>query len=316
MSSIIRLAIVVVVLAFAAHPALAQQVQGQVRLPGNQPAFNVPVECSGSNCNGYQYTDRNGKFTIKFSDPGQATITVAVPGYLTESRSVTLIDANSNEYIFFTMKPDPKAPAGAANAAPPIDPNAPEPARKEYQAGLDEINKGKADKAIPHLEKAIELYKDFQEAYLLLGTAYMDKKEWDKAEASLRHVIQINPKATAAYLALGEMYYQQKKYPEAEKELVAALQIDDNNWQGHFTLAHVYVDANAFDKAAPHIEKANQLRPDYADAHILAANIYIKTRNAEGALKEFQEYLRLAPKGKFAPQAQNAVTKLKELLKK
>jgi tetratricopeptide (TPR) repeat protein len=312
-----RLPILSFILALAAGPALAQQIQGQVRLAeGNRAAFNIPVECSGSGCSGYQYTDRNGKFSFRLSDTGQYTITITVPGYLTETRSVTLLDSSSNEYLFFTLKPDPKAAGASTNAAPAIDPKAPEPARKEYQAGLDEMNKGKAEKAIPHLEKAVSLYTEFQQAYLLLGMAYIDQKQWEKAESTLRHAVELDPKKADAYFALGDMYYQQKKYPEAEKALVEGLQIDDKSWQGHFTLAQVYVAANAFDKAAPHIEKANQIRPDYADAHILAANIYLKTRNAEGALKEFETYLQLAPKGKFAPQAQNAVTKLKEMLKK
>lgn len=318
--SIFRLLILSLTLAFAACPALAQQVQGQVRLSDvNAPAFNVPVECTGSICSGYTYTDRNGKFTWRFSNPGQVTITVAVPGYIFESRSVTLIDFNSSEYMFFVLKPDPKAPkpAGAATGAPPaIDPKVPEPARKEYEAGLKEVNSGKPEKAIPYLEKAISLYPDFLEAQLMLGTAYADAKQWDKAEKTLQRAIEINPKRIEAYVALGEAYRQQKKYAEAEKTLRTGVEIDDKSWAGHYTLARVYVDANTFTPAAPEIEKANQLRPDYAEGHLLAANIYLKTRNAEGALKEFQEYLRLDPKGKFAPQAQNAVTKLKEMLKK
>ena len=323
--SIFRLLFLSIILALAACPALAQVIRGEVRYAdGHQPAFNVPIECAGSNCSGYRYTDRTGKFTWTFGGgaggisggTGNYTITVRAPGYITETRQVTFLDVNQSEYMFITLRRDPKALG--APAAPPstIDPKVPEGARKEYEAGAKEVNAGKAEKGIPHLEKAVNLYPDFLEAQLMLGTAYADAKQWDKAETTLKRAIEISPKRTEAYVALGEVYRQQKKHAEAEKILRAVLDIDDKSWAAHYTLAQVYVDANAFPPAAPEIEKANAIRPDYAAGHLLAANIYIKTRNAEGALKEFQEYLRLEPKGKFATQAQNAVTKLKEMLKK
>lgn len=316
--SICRLMIVSLGLAFAACPALAQTIQGTVRLsPSNEPAQEAIVECSGGGCSGIKYTDRQGKFSLYVTSTGSYNITVSFAGYKTETRSVTLMDRTQTEHMMIQLKPDPKA-AGAAtvSAAPAIDPKVPAPARKEYEDGLKEINAGKVAQAIPHLEKAVSLYPEFLQAHLLLGTAYMDDKKWDKAETTLRRVIELDAKRAEGHFALGEMYYLQKKYPEAEKALLAGLQIQDNSWQGHYTLARVYVDMNAFDKAAPQIEKANQLRPDFAEGHFLAGNIYIKTRNGEGALKSFEEYLRLAPKGKFAPQVQNTVAKLKEILKK
>ena len=309
----------VAVLAFAAYPALAQDIQGVVRYAeGNDPVFNVPVQCRGFGCTGYTYTDRNGKFRFRFDVTGNYTISVEVPGYKPEVREVALVDKQSSEYIFFKLRRDPNATGEAAPPAKPavIDPKVPAPARKEYEDGLKEVEAGQASKAIPHLEKAISLYPDFLQAHLMLGSAYMDDKQWDKAETALRRAVELDPKRSEGLFALGELYYQQKKYSEAEKPLVLGLQLQDNSWQGHYTLARVYMDAKAFDKAAPHMEKANKLRPEFAEGHFLAANIYLKTNNGEGALKEFEEYLRLAPKGKFAPQVQTTVTKLKEILKK
>jgi Tfp pilus assembly protein PilF len=318
--SIFRSVTIVAVLAFAACPALAQQIQGQVKLPDKTPAFNIPVQCSGSGCSGYKYTDRNGKFTIYPNETGNYTISISVPGYETESRSVTLIDRNSNEYMFITLKTDPKftGPGGTTSvvAAAVIDPRVPAPAREAYELGLQEVNAAKVDKAIPHLEKAVSLFPEFLEAHLLLGTSYMDAKQWDKAEASLKRVTTLDTKRAEGHLALGQLYYQQKKYDNAEKSLLEALKIEDKSWPGHFTLARVYMDASAFAKAAPEMEKANLLRPDYAEGHFLAGNIYIKTGNAAGALKEFEEYLRLDPKGKLAPKVQATVAKLKEIVNK
>lgn len=321
--------LILAALGLAALPVFAQinnvpdlrsknyQINGQVRYAeGGGPVFNVTVQLDNFIGGGtvQVQTDRNGKFSFQNVTSPQSNVTVRVPGYMEERQFVDLSTTES-AYVVFTLKSDG---TGVARPSAPavIDPRVPSPARKEYEAAIKEVNAGSPDKAIPHLDKAIELYKDFQEAHLLLGTIYIDKKEFKKAEVTLIQAIKLNPKSTTAYFVLGEMYYQQKNYPGAERALVGGLQIDDNNWQGHYTLARLYLDANAADRAVPHIEKANKLKPDFADAHITAANIYIKTKNAEGALKEFQAYLHLAPKGKFAQKAQDNVAKLKEMLKK
>jgi tetratricopeptide (TPR) repeat protein len=319
-NSILRFLIVGAVLAFAACPALAQQIQGQVRYAdGNGPAFNVPVECAGSNCSGYQYTDRNGKFRWAFSGgagdgTGQYTITVSVPGYLTESRSVTILDKLQSEYMFFTLRRDPKA-TGAADGPPAVvNAGAPVAARNAFEEGSKALDAGKTEESITHLEKAVSLYPNYLEAHLLLGTAYMNSKQWDKADASLRRALKINSKSPEVYFALGELYRQQKKYTEAVKEAQEGLKLDDKSWQGHLTLGRIYADQGDIAKAGPEVGKALQAKPDLAEGHLLAGNLFLKARQAENALTEFQEYLRLEPNGKYAASAKDWVEKIKKAL--
>jgi tetratricopeptide (TPR) repeat protein len=319
--SIFRFLIVVAVLTFAAVPSLAQQIQGQVRYAeGNQPAFNVPVECEGSGCSGYQYTDRQGKFRWVFGGPGATggtgnyTITVRVPGFRTESRSVTMLDNRSNEYMLFTLRPDPKA-AGAPTGAPGVvAAGAPPAARTELEAGSKAIDEGKSEEAIPHLEKAVSLYPDYLEAHILLGTAYMDTKQWDKADAALRRALKINAKSAEVHFALAELYREQKKYTEAEKEGLEGLKLDDKSWQGHLTMGRIYADQGNIAKAGPEVGKALEIKPDLAEGHLLAGNLFLKARQAENALTEFQEYLRLDPNGKYAEATKQLVEKIKKAL--
>jgi Tfp pilus assembly protein PilF len=321
--SIFRLILLTVVLAFAASPALSQAIRGEVRYAnGNQPAFNVPVECAGSSCSGFRYTDRRGKFVWTFGGgagglsggTGNYTITVSIPGYRTETRSVTLIDVNQSEYLFITLKPDPKA-AGAPSGPPGVVEAGVSPAaRSSFDDGSKLLDAGKPEESIPHFEKAVTLAPTFMEAHLLLGSAYTDMKQWDKAERSLRRAAELNPKAPGVYFALGEMYHQQKKYKEAEKEIKEGLKLDEKSWQGHLLLGRVYMEMGDISKAGPEVGTALKIKPDLAEGHLLAANLFLKARQAENALTEFQEYLRLEPKGKYAPQAQQMVDKIKKAL--
>jgi len=66
------------------------------------------------------------------------------------------------------------------------------------QAGIEKrpVNSGRRNlqKPLGNLEKAVNVYPDFLEAQLRLGTNYMDLREWNKAEATLRRVLEIDRK--------------------------------------------------------------------------------------------------------------------------
>jgi tetratricopeptide (TPR) repeat protein len=181
----IRLFFVIITLAFSAVPALAQQIQGQVRYADtNQPAARVPVRCNGVGCIPILMTDNNGKFVFNVS-VGHYTISIQVPGYFQQEESRDLLDLQSNEYIFFKLKPDGNAKPAFAGV---VDANVPDAARKELTKADEALATGKKEKleeAVQHLEKAVSLYPRFLEAQLKLGTTYMDLQQFDKAEPAL-----------------------------------------------------------------------------------------------------------------------------------
>lgn len=318
------------ILCFVALPALAQtpgppsngQITGQVRLKGGQPAFNAVVTCDRFSYGlvGQVQTDRNGRFRFAGLMPSKYNITVRLAGYVEEQRTVDLRGDGtklfaSQEYVQFTLTPDGSDATLATTTAPGVvDPKVPAAARKEYEDGLAAVNQGQPEQAIPHLEKAVSLYADYTEAHLLLGTAYMDTKQWNKAETSLRRAIDINPKSTPAYFTLGEVFLQQKKYGDAEKIIKDGLKIEERSWQGHYALGRLYWEQNDIAKAGREVAKTLQLKPDLAEAHLLGANILLRARKAEDALAEFKEYLRLEPNGKFAVQAKEMVAKIEKAL--
>lgn len=328
-----RAFLVALVLALAASSARAQptsgrasaqprgHITGQVRFADTkQPAYNVLVSCDAFQGGyvGQVQTDRNGRFNFNDLAPAQFMIKVQAPGYLAEQQSAEL-QTTSSAYLQFSLRPDPNAARGTGLTGFVPEAGIPPAAQQEFEAGraalLDE-KKRDLKAGVAHLEKAVALYPKYLNAQLMLGTGYMDMKEWAKAEATLKRALEIDPKAARAHIALGEVYRQQKKYKEAEAALLAGLKLDDKSVQGHFTLGRVYFDMGDIQKAGPQIGTALQLDPKLAEGHLLAGNILLKARQAENALAEFQAYLVLEPNGEFAPQARDLVTKIKDALAK
>jgi tetratricopeptide (TPR) repeat protein len=311
-----RLTIVSAALALlAATPALAQHIEGQVRYAqGGDPVYNATVRCDGLGCSERVYTDRNGKFRFDFRRPGQYTITVEAEGYLPEQRFFSLLAYSASEYMDVRLRPDPSKTRNEAAAPGVIDVRVPLEARKEFdRASLALGDPERIEEGIAHLEKAIRLYPKFLEAHLVLGNAYVETNQLDKAEAALRAALKINSKSAEAHFLLGDIYRQQKKYAEAEKMLLAGLKLSDS-WRGHIGLGRLYWEMGDHLKAGPEVGKALKLKPNLPEGHLLAGNILLKSHKPEDALMEYEEYLRLEPKGKFAQQAQEVVDKIKKAL--
>ena len=295
------------------------QITGYLRYADGTPANEVVVRLDRFS-GGFvadMRTDRLGKFRFTGLTPQQYSVVIHQPGYQDITRDVNLVMVAA-ENLQLTLIPDPTY---TGNKAPPassrivIDASVPPEARKEFEKA-DEIlssrKKERAGEAVVYLQKALAIYPKFLEAQLRLGAVLMDLQQWDKAEQALRRALEINPKTLNAYLALGEVYFRQKKFAEAETALRDGLAIENRSWLGHFALGRVYYARGDLSRAGRQIALTIQLNDTFPDARFIAANIYLRVNNREYALEQFQEYLRLAPKGEFAAQAREAVEKLKQ----
>jgi tetratricopeptide (TPR) repeat protein len=303
------------------------EIHGQVRFSeGGAPAQNVLVRLESYDGGGSiseAFTDRSGKFRFSGLFAAQYAVKVHQAGYLDTQQTVDL-QTSSSGYVMLQLSRDNSRPVASISTAGSIDANVPAAAQKEFDKGvaiLAEGNKSKTVEAAKHFERALALYPQFVAASLKLGTVYMDLEQWDKAERALLSTIDLDPRAANAFFALGEIYLQQNKNQEAEKVLLKGLQIEDRSFLGHLNLARVYWERARKNKdladAKPTLEKsynevkhALQLKPDLAAAHLLKGNLLLRVSRTTDAVAEFDEYLRLEPKGALASETRALVDKI------
>src|SRR5262249_44005279 len=120
----------------------------------------------------------------------------------------------------------------------------------------------------------------------------------------------------AAYLELGAVYNQTKEYPKAEIALNKGLELNPDASGGHYELAKTYWALGKWQEAEPHSRAAVTGMPSLAPPHVLLGNILLKKSDLNGALHEYQEYLRLDPDGSMAPGTRDIVGKIKKALEK
>jgi tetratricopeptide (TPR) repeat protein len=287
------------------------EVTGQVNLAETGlPLGTIPIrlERFGGGVVDQIDTDSRGRFRFPNLPRGYYRIVINAPGYRQVQQDADL-QVIFRAHLVFDLVSD-KSNASNLVLTEVIDAKASPEAREELMRGRQALAKKDPDGAIVHLEKAILLYPDFFDAHLLMGTACMDKRDWAQAQTRLERALELKPDSVATMVKLGEVQWRQKHDVEAEKLLVDALKLDDKSWYGQFTLARLYWERGDIAKTAPAIGKTLQLKPDFAPGHLLAGNVLLRVSQRERALMEYQEYLRLDPKGEFAAQTRELIEKL------
>ena len=289
------------------------EVSGQVNVAGtNSPARDIPVRLerfSGGVIDQIS-TDARGRFRFGNLQRGYYRVIINTPGFGPAQQEADL-SLLFKAYLVFVLSSTDSNTIPVSNLSSVIDARIPASAREEFTRGREALAKKSGQDAVGHFQKAILIYPEFFEAQLLLATAFMDLREWPKAEATLLRALELKSDDPAAMLALGEVYWREKRYDEAEKTLLEGLKLEDKNWHGHFTLGRLYWDKGDIMKAGPAIGRTLQLKPDFAEAHLLAGNILLRLNQPERAQAEYEEYLRLAPKGEYATEARALIQKLK-----
>jgi tetratricopeptide (TPR) repeat protein len=291
------------------------EVAGQVNLASaNSVARDFPVRLerfSGGVIDQVN-TDARGRFRFGNLQRGYYKVIISAPGFAPaqQDADLTLL---VKAYLVFTLTSSDSNKTTHVSLIEVIDARVPPSARDEFDRGREALARKNHSEAMVHFQKAVSIYPEFFEAQLLLGTAFMDVRDWPKAEMAMKRALEIKVDNAAAQLALGEVYWRQKRLDEAERALLDGLKFDEKNWHGHFTLARLYWEKGDVMKAGPCVGRTLQLKPDFAEAHLLAGNVLLKVGQQQRAKIEYEEYLRLAPKGDYAAEARRLVDQLEKI---
>jgi Tfp pilus assembly protein PilF len=312
-----------------------KRIQGQVRMEGQPAPQGVLVYLdrsrgrdssfvNGSGELGNTMTDSRGRFSFENFDAGQENpegrvyvISVRYPGYLPASQIVDMTGSPTG-FANFDLRRDtskdmpnvpPGGPGGAVSANQPSSPKA----QESLARGEDLLmNKHDPRASVKEFKKVVELDPKYAPGFVLLGTAYIQTQEWSDAQSAFEKAVKIEPANPVAYFGVGYALNQQQKFGEAQKALNRSLELRPASAEAQYELGRSFWGLGKWQDAEPHAHKALEIQKDFAPAHVLMGNILLRHRDASGALAEFQEYLRLDPKGPLAASVKEMVDKIEK----
>ena len=310
----------VIMFAALAVPAAAQtgQLKGKVVDAQNKAIEGAKIEILQTET-GRKFetkTDRKGEFIQIGLPPGNYQVT-ASKDQLSQMFPVRV--GLDQKDVNFVLKPGDTG-AGGADAAKKHAERV-ENIKKMFAEGAALTNEGKHDEAIAKFNAVIAEVPKCFDCYNNLGTIYARKQEWDKAEEAFKKAIEFNPDGVEAYNGLATVYNAQGKIKEAQamsaeaSKRIGAGGAGAGNVSALYNAAVIAWNANDFPKAHELLQQGVKADPSHADTHFMLGRVLINLGKLGEAATEFETYLKLAPSGPHAKEAQANFEALKSYRK-
>lgn len=201
----------------------------------------------------------------------------------------------------------------SSSSKPPVQQRNTEAAKAAEAEGQDFLfQKHDVKSAIESFKKATKLDPWYEHSYLMLGLACMQAERWDEAQWAFEDASKVDPNDAQAWLGVGSALNEQKDYTGAQKALEHSLELKPDSAEAHYELARSLWSLGRLQPAGEHARRAIELNKNYASPHLLMGNIYVDQSDADNALAEFREALRLEPEGSQADEIKEMIARIEK----
>lgn len=293
-------------------------IEGHIVLPSGQAAeFNIKVILSDLRrpLNSL-YTDKHAEFRFLNLSEGEYYIQVIADEKRFEPVTQTVRLARS-QVAMLTINLRNKemiatrGPGAAMVSTSELSQTVPDAARKEFIQGVKLAEKGDLAGAIEHLRRAVVIYPEYTAAHNNLGAQYLKRKELDLATEHFRLALRNDPKYFNSVFNLALVMLERHEHLSAIAQLNQAIAIDSSRAAPHMFMGIALIDVNELPGAERALSKALILGgTDYAVAHYYLAQVHLKNKSEEQAKTSLKAYLQEAPKGEFAGEAKDLLSRL------
>jgi len=160
-----------------------------------------------------------------------------------------------------------------------------------------------AGEAIRNLEPVVKAHPDDNQALVLLGRAYIDKKEFVRAETVLQRAVANRPSSRAAKLTLGFLYVATQRWEAGRQifsELTQSVPKDEYSW---LLLGNSLDGLGREPEAIEAYQRCIELSPKNAYAYRDLGFSQLKLKQTDAAIQSLQKSLELNPRDLRAQQA-------------
>jgi tetratricopeptide (TPR) repeat protein len=244
----------------------------------------------------YTDIDFNGGFAFKKVPEGIYKITVGGAGIREQQRTIEVRPAFADARGRVAVKIEIKDGALAKDrlkvgvTSLSVSPKAIDEMRRAYDA------KGDVEKARRHLQRAIEISPNFDEALNNLGTYYYRDGRFETAANLFQRALNANPNSFVAQVNLGGALVSLGEYERALVENFKALEMRPGDSLAEAQTGQALFHLNHYDEAMQHLQKAKQIDPmSFTLPGIFIAQIRQIQGDTEGAIAEYREFLKVHP---------------------
>jgi len=195
---------------------------------------------------------------------------------------------------------------------------APKPARKAYEKAekaLRSVEDPDYARAVPLLERAVELHPEFAAAWEALGRARLGLGERESAREAFERAVEIDGRFLKPYLALIEMAVEDKDWTELESLTDRYLAMSPGSMKLRLFNSFAALKNGKSSKAkamAEMIENAGEM-DDWPMTYLILAEVYSDWGEFKEAAKLYEAYLSTLPDGQYSEQIKRTLYDWSEL---
>ena len=195
--------------------------------------------------------------------------------------------------------------------------NAPKDARKAYDKGREALQKGKLDEAAKQLDRAVEVYPQYAQAWYERGRVHEARNDNDSARKAYAEALKADAKLVSPYERLATMDIQAGQWQDAADTSERLIHLNPYDYPQAYlinAIANLNLDRleNA-EKSAQELLRADTDHRFPKGEHVMAV-ILAKRQDWEDAAKHFRAYLELAAPGASADLARKQLAEVEKTL--
>ena len=258
------------------------------------------------------YFGPDGRFHLTKIPDGQYVVTVRI-GRIREIRQTISVFpefADKKRRVSFKLDVEKAIVQQSAQKANVAALLVPDKARTELRKSFEA--KGDLEKAQQHLEAALKIAPNFEEALNNLGTIYYRKHDFVAAKDLFERALKANPDSFVGRVNLGGALLGLGQFDRAlaENTKAAAQRPTDSLAQAQLGLSFFYL--RRLDDALPHLKQAKQADPfSPALPGLFLAMIHESMGNTSAAIAEYAEFLKMHPNHAASTNVERKLAALK-----
>jgi protein O-mannosyl-transferase len=154
---------------------------------------------------------------------------------------------------------------------------------------------GRAEEAIVHFRRALEIKPDYADAHINLGNAFLKKGQADQALARFRAALTIQPASAEAHYNLGSCLLQAKQVDAAIVHFREAIAVNPDHVMARNNLGNALIEKGQLDEAILQYRAALALRPDFVVARHNLGSLLLQRGQTNEAIAHFRKVVELQP---------------------
>jgi len=133
---------------------------------------------------------------------------------------------------------------------------------------------------------------------------------------ALKDIVQKDPKNLPAWVELGNLYFDSNQTKEALETYSQYLAVKPDNADVRTDMGTMYRKLGNLDRAIEEYKKAAQSDPKNANSRYNLGLVLLHDKqDIKGAIKVWEEYLKVDPKSQRAERVRTRIDKLKKMVK-